>query len=308
MMISLKPDTPLVCQKVSEMKKIQNEVANTFSKTFGRTPLKQRIEDILGEAIELSRYTDMSNLKEELGDLLASAIMCAEECDWKAEDLIRATLEKINRRAKQYKSLGRKTKVAILGGAFDPVTKGHIAVAKYVLDVSNTFDEVWLMPCYSHMHGKEMASPFSRLEMINLATRNDGRICGSKYEIIHELRGETYQLVKMLQEEQFAKDQYDFSIIIGMDNANIFHKWVNYELLERMIRFVVVPRAGIAKDPQATWYFRSPHIYLGDNETQIIESSSTDVRNAIKNGNEEAIHKMLDEKVYEYIKQNQLYQ
>ena len=33
------------------MNEIQKKVNKVFEKTFGRTPLKQRLEDILGEAI-----------------------------------------------------------------------------------------------------------------------------------------------------------------------------------------------------------------------------------------------------------------
>jgi nicotinic acid mononucleotide adenylyltransferase len=81
-------------------------------------------------------------------------------------------------------------------------------------------------------------------------------------------------------EENFAKDEYDFSCIIGQDNANTFDQWVNYEHLEKMVRFVIVPRKGIA--PGGThWYFNPPHIYLRG-ESPILEVSSTQVREKLK--------------------------
>ena len=108
----------------------QNKIAEKFTMAFGRTPIKQRLEDILGEAIELSRFVDIPNLKEEAGDLLCSTIQLCNECGWNADELIDATLTKIDRRKEQYKSLGRKTKIAALGGAFNPITLGHIEVAR----------------------------------------------------------------------------------------------------------------------------------------------------------------------------------
>lgn len=284
---------------------IQNEVKDVFLDAFGRTPLKQRLDDILGEAIELSRITDTQKLKEEAGDLLASTVMLCEENGWNFEDLVRATLRKIEHRKLQYKTLGRKTQVAILGGAFNPITVGHIQIAQYILNTSKTFDEVWLMPCYGHMYGKQMMSPEHRLEMCRLAAKVDARIKVFDFEIKNELKGETYQTVKLLQDTDDANHKYNFSWVIGMDNANTFDKWVNYEYLEKMIRFVVVPRKGCQFDPNVTWYLRAPHIFLGT-ESPIEEVSSTMFRNALESNPEQA-RQYVSDSVFEYIKTNNLY-
>lgn len=301
------------------MKKIQNKVNEKFLEAFGDTPLAQRLEDIFGEAIELYRYTNLRNIKEETGDLLASLLQLCNECEWDYEELVQATLDKIDRRKLQYKSLGRKVKVALLGGAFNPPTKGHIQLAQFVLDSSRTFDEVWLMPCYQHMYSKEMVSSEQRLEMCELAAKADGRIKVFDYEIRNQLSGETYHLVKRLLGEKFAKDQYDFSFIISMDNANTFDKWVNYEYLERLIRFVVVPRAGVKKDENVNWYLKEPHIYLGNNESSIIETSSTQVREILKTitlkelaqsvtpPNIMELQQFVSNKVIDYILNNNIY-
>lgn len=295
---------------------LQNKVNKVFTDTFGRTPLKQRIDDIFSEAIEISRYTDDKNLDEEVGDCLASLIALCAERGKNYEVLVNNTLKKITNRKAQYKSLGRKIKVAILGGAFNPITNGHIATAQFVLNTSKTFDEVWLMPCYGHMYGKKMVSAKRRLEMCRLAASVDGRIKVFDYEIKNKLSGETYQTVKLLLEEKFAKEQYDFSWVIGQDNANTFDKWVNYELLERMIRFVVVPRDGIPPTKKASWYLKEPHIHITD-EHNIGDISSTQVRNLLKSfykasGNNDVFfldkaREKVHKDVLEYIERNELY-
>jgi len=48
-----------------------------------------------------------------------------------------------------------KTNVAILGGAFDPITIGHVQVAEQVL-AKGLVDEVWFMPCFKHRFGKRL--------------------------------------------------------------------------------------------------------------------------------------------------------
>ena len=161
----------------------QGAINKVFLSAFGRTPLKQRVDDIYGEATELHRYTDLRNLREETGDLLSTLLQLCNENEWNADDLILETLAKITKRADQYHVLGRKIKVAILGGAFDPVTKGHIAVAKHVLDNAREFDEAWLMPCFTHMYGKDMTEPGHRLAMCRLAIEADQRLQVSAYEV-----------------------------------------------------------------------------------------------------------------------------
>ncbi len=266
----------MITKKLTTVRQLQANVKRVFGEVFGTTPLRQRLEDILKEAVELSRYTDVPSLKEEAGDLLNSVLQLLSECDWKAEEVSKENLDKIKRRKDQYRSLGRKLSVAILGGAFDPPTRGHIETAQLVLDTSNAFDEIWMMPCYKHVHNKKMAPAKDRLAMCELAAAVDPRIKVFDYEIRTRLRGETYHMVKMLMCAP-ETHRVNFSIIVGMDNANSFDKWVNYEDLERLIRFVVVPRRGVKRDPRVNWYLKPPHVFLMT-ERPPMEISSTDVR------------------------------
>ena len=305
-------------KRKGNMESIQKTVNESFLEYFGRTPLKERLDDILKEAIGLHRFTDMDHLKEETGDLLASAMQLCNESGWESEELIKSTLEKIKKRKLQYKTLGRKRQIAILGGAFDPITIGHIKLAQFVLNSSKTFDYVWIMPCYQHMYNKKMTSPEIRLEMCNIAASTDRRISVSDYEIRNKFRGETYKLIKSLMSEEEYKDKYDFSLIMGLDNANTFDKWVNYEELERMTRFVVVPRKGVNRDLNVDWYLKSPHIYLSP-DNDIPNISSTIIRDNLKIYWEhkfdnpifdvvnDALKEDLPKGVLKYINENRLY-
>jgi len=291
------------------MKEIQKKVNETFEKNFGYTPLGERIKDIQREFFELMKWQDVKNLKEESGDLLASLIQLHNESGWDVEENITNTLNKIESRYLQYKSLGRKTKVAILGGAFNPITAAHIQLAQFVLNTSGEFDEVWLMPAYNHMYNKHMVSAEHRLRMCELASEIDGRIKVFDYEIKNELAGETFNFFKRLKTEETLNERYNFSMIIGLDNANTFDKWVNYQELERMARFVVIPRKGVERDLNVDWYLKEPHIFL-NNENNIMQISSTEVR-AILNNEGIAKYKELEGKLHpdviRYIYNNKLY-
>lgn len=290
------------------MKEIQKKISETFEKNFGYTPLSNRLSDISNEFFELMKWQDVKNLKEEAGDLMASLIQLHSESGWDIEESINNTLNKINSRHLQYKSLGRKVKVAILGGAFNPITKGHIELAKFVLDVSGEFDEVWIMPANKHMYGKQMVSPQQRIDMCELAAKTDGRIKIFDYEIVNDLAGETYNFFKRLKTETELTEKYNFSMIIGLDNANSFDKWVNYSDLEKMVRFVVVPRKGVERDMNIDWYLKEPHIFI-NSETDIIEVSSTMIRNELNKEvpNYDKLKEWLDESVLDYIIEKDLY-
>ena len=295
-----------------ETNKLQKLINDTYKDNFGYTPLSERLNDIQKEFFELMKWSDIHNLKEETGDLLSSLIQLCNESGWTIDELIKDNLEKIKSRTLQYKSLGRKLKVAIFGGAFNPITLGHIQTAQFVLNTSREFDEVWLMPSFKHMYNKNMVSPEHRLNMCEIASKVDGRIKVFPYEIDNQLSGSTYNFVKRLKEEKKLTEKHNFSLIIGMDNANTFDKWVNYNELDRLIQFVVIPKTGIKRDESVNWYLNYPHIYLKD-ENKILEVSSTLVRKELEvfydtNGkNYKLLLKYLDKNVLEYIINNKLY-
>lgn len=297
------------------IKNLQKEVKEVFEEHFGYTPLTERLSDIEGELDELKRYTDVPSLRKELGDLLASSIQMANENEWDVETLVLETLAKIKTRGMQYKSLGRKYNVALLGGAFDMPTMGHIQLAKFVLDTSRHFDEVWLTPANKHMFNKSMTSAEHRLNMCNLATECDKRIKVFDYEISHDLGGETYYLFKKLLSDKELDKRFRFSMIIGMDNANSYLRWFNFNQLERIARFVVVSRQGIEPDPKVTWYKHDPHIYLKDENDIILNTSSTFVKMLLRklrsNENIKETQRLLDihldKNVLKYIINNSLY-
>lgn len=288
-----------------DSKDLQKKVDDKFREHFGYTPLKERMDDITNEFFEMKKYQDVKNLKEETGDLLSSVIKLCAESGWNYEELVLETLNKIDSRADQYKTLGRKTKIAILGGAFNPIHLGHIQLAQFVLNTSGKFDEVWLMPAYNHMYNKEMVSAEHRLKMCEIAAKCDNRIKVFDYEIRNKLKGETYYFFKRLKEEKELTEKYQFAMIIGLDNANTFNKWVNFEELERLAQFVIVPRKGIVRDMNVDWYLQKPHIFL-NGETQIIEASSTLIRDLLNSKSSEVLN-YLDKDVYNYIVENNLY-
>jgi nicotinate-nucleotide adenylyltransferase len=293
-----------------DTKELQKAVDEVFTEAFGPdTPLVERQRDILGEALEFSRALNYKSLRSELADLLASAIQAANEQGWDIAELLQnVNFPKIRGRMDQYHTQGRKNYIAILGGAFNPITVGHIATASYVLKASRSFDEVWLLPCASHAYNKDMVSAEHRMEMCKIASLADRRIRVWDYEIANQLAGQTIQTVKRLLADPTYENKCNFSWIIGMDNANTaMEEWIDFPILERMLRFVVVPRHGFTRDERVDWYLKPPHMYLGTPDIEIPQTSSTEVRQALANKNFNAARDWLDPAVLQYIRKHELY-
>lgn len=296
-----------------QIKKLQEEVNRVFTKCFGYTPFTERMEDIDNEYQELRRWSSLKNLREETGDLLNSIFQLHTENDWSVLETMQMSLNKTESRYLQYKSLGRKTKVCILGGNFSPIHNGHIQLAQFILKATRKFDEVWLLPAYGHMQKDQEVTAQNRLDMCNIAASVDARIKVFDFEIKNQLAGETFNFVKRLMMEEKLNDIYNFSLSIGIDNANKFETWVNYEELERIAKFVVVPRKGVERDINVDWYLKEPHIYI-HGETDIMDMSSTYVRNKFhdyyKTSDEsiiEELNKVINPDVVKYIIDNNLY-
>lgn len=275
-----------------------------FKSSFGSTPLEERVADILAQATSIDRFRDMAHLKQETGDLLCSVLQLCNECDWIPAELIAATLLKIDSRREIYEKLGRKLRVGLLGGAFDPIHVSHIQLARDVLD-SGVVDEVWLMPCFEHLAGKSMAAANLRLEMCEIACRGVRGVRVFDYEIRHQFRGESYHLVKKLLADVATESSVEYRLIVGQDNADAFQTWTNAVGLERLIPFVVVPRKGCDNPKPNSWYLRAPHRFI-EPAVKHRQTSSSEVRSLLQK-RDERVNELLPVGVLEFIREHQLY-
>lgn len=209
-----------------------------------------------------------------------------------------------------------KLKVAILGGAMNPITIGHVKLAHFVLDKGG-FAQIWITPCYQHRYGKEMVSPEHRLKMCKMA-RKEWRVSVFDYEIKNKMKDGTYSFFKKLTQDEKFRD-IEFYCIIGSDNANTFDQWKDYKDLLQTVKFVVVVRKGITLEKKAEEWFRD-HIILDPENfgDEIPSTASSRVRDALKviynKENREKIEAakniidaQLDEDVKKYILKEGLY-
>jgi len=125
-------------------------------------------------------------------------------------------------------------KVAIFGGSFDPIHKGHI---KIIEELSKRFDKVIVLPNYLNpLKHNFSAPPKKRIEWIKKSI-NQKNVEISDYEIKQNKPCYTIDTIK-----HFLKNYDKISFVIGADNLSTLKDWKNIDELKKLITFLVVSR------------------------------------------------------------------
>jgi len=132
-------------------------------------------------------------------------------------------------------------KIAILGGAFDPIHIGHYLVAEQVKEHLH-MDEVWLMVCYSYFPEfpdklQRITSYEERFKMASLFAGNEMIV--SDFEEKYNKRSRTIDTLRLLKQHH---PHDEFYWIIGSDALPTFRLWNHWEELVRDHNLIVFPR------------------------------------------------------------------
>ncbi len=186
-------------------------------------------------------------------------------------------------------------RIGILGGAFNPVHNGHLAIADLAYKELK-LDRLFFVPSNFSVYKNNslLLSQKHRLNMLELALKN------TPYEILtceFERGGNSYTYDTV----EYIYSHFDCAggvyIIIGDDHLSKLHTWKNIEDMLLMADFVVFRRDKNVFERDDIDYMRL--------ENDFIPISSTDVRNKILLDSD--ISHLIPQKVLEYIKENKLY-
>ncbi|MBQ0039005.1 MAG: nicotinate (nicotinamide) nucleotide adenylyltransferase [Treponema sp.] len=134
-------------------------------------------------------------------------------------------------------------KIAVLGGSFNPVHIGHLALADQVC-TSLGYDKVLFVPAAAAPH-KTMACQISaetRAHMVGLAIEDDPRFALELCEI--ERGGTSYTWDTICHLEEKYKDSLEgkIGLIIGRDQFATFHLWRNAKELSEKCTLILGER------------------------------------------------------------------
>lgn len=195
-----------------------------------------------------------------------------------------------------------KKRVLLYFGSFNPVHRGHIALAEYA--ISDGFaDQVVLIvsPQNPHKEQSDLAAEFSRYEMCQAACAASlypEQIQVSAVEFTLPRPSYTIDTLNFLT-ENFG-EQMEFSILMGADNIENFHRWKSYEQIIDNYPILVYPRTGYYLSRSQ---FAERVVFLEN--APLFDISATEIRKAIAEGRD--ISDMVIPEVEQYIRNNKLW-
>ena len=187
--------------------------------------------------------------------------------------------------------------IGILGGSFNPVHIGHTMLASYMAQWTS-LDQVWLMlsPLNPLKSGARLAPDVQRLEMLRMALDGSDMVVPCDVEL--SMPGPSYTIDTLRTLRNMYPD-YRFRLIIGSDNWTIIDRWRQPEAIISEFGIMIYPRPGYMVD------VRSLPANVELIPAPVCSLSSTMIRDAISTGKD--VHYFLPPGVYDYIKQNKLY-
>lgn len=215
-------------------------------------------------------------------------------------------------------------RLGILGGTFNPIHFGHLAVAEEVRDRLK-LEKVIFIPSFlpPHKIDEDISSAVQRQEMVRLALKGNLHATVSDVEIKRGGRSYTVDTIEALQHAHPGSELY---FLTGLDSFLEIGTWKDWERLLTLCSFVVLSREGYRfsdiaqlgflgvpkgelealdaheKDQVVVTGERRP-VYL--ERVPFFDISSTDIRTRVREGRSIKYH--LPEAVEHYIIENKLY-
>jgi len=194
-------------------------------------------------------------------------------------------------------------KLGVVGGTFDPIHLGHVAMAEAGADCAG-LDRVLLVPAGVPPHrGAATASAAERLAMVRIAAAGHPRLEVSDVELRRPGPSFTVDTLRALAAEHPGAELH---LLLGWDAARELRSWRAPDEVLRLARLVVVSRPGYPApaEPDLRAAGIDPgRVLLCDASTPDVES--TDVRRLVEEGG--SLAGLVDPAVEAYLRRHRLY-
>ena len=191
-------------------------------------------------------------------------------------------------------------KLGLFGGTFDPIHRGHIAIAEGSIEKMK-LDGVLFMPAGQPWMKTEspISSKVHRLEMVKLAIKPFEEFEVSDIEI--KRLGPTYTIDTLIQLKHGPHSQSDIYLILGIDAALAIKEWYSSGEIARLCEVIIAPRGDSRSDHERhieqiendigkpVHVLNIPHINVSGTEIRSMIASHMDVTEMISRDIEEYI-------------------
>lgn len=168
-------------------------------------------------------------------------------------------------------------KIGLLGGSFDPLHNGHLALAETAV-IALSLDKVLFLPSGNHplKKHKTILPAEKRLELIQTALQDFPIFEASRLDMEHNGFSYSSELIKRLR-ELHPEDELFF--ITGDDIISELPKWHEWKWLLQNVQFVVAKRPDTERDKWQNLDYLEYFIFIDMKPHDI---SSTEIRKKVK--------------------------
>jgi len=218
-----------------------------------------------------------------------------------------------------------RKKIGFLGGTFDPVHNGHLAVANHVR-FTLELDSIWFIPAAhpphkaGHADGREICGLTHRIAMLERALKGKSAFVISDIEAKRSSPSYSIDTINLLIPQ--IGEKADLYFIIGVDAFLEIDTWKRYRELPTLIHFVIISRPtyspskvgeiidrnfpGYTYDPsREIWSSPSSRGSFILQHMEPVPISSTEIRDRVRKGKD--IRGLVPPVVEEYIRKHCLY-
>ena len=194
-------------------------------------------------------------------------------------------------------------KIGIFGGSFNPPHKMHKKIAKTLIKKGYVDKVIFVPTGMKYEYKTNLISNEKRVEMLSLMIEKEKNMMISKYEL-QQKPIYTYETLKHFK-KRYKDDEIYF--ICGTDNLSYIDKWKHGKDILKNYKLLVIKRRTNEIEPILEKYrqYRQNIIVTKIKEKTI---SSTKIRTYLKQNNNLKARIYIDRKIYNYIKENNLYE
>lgn len=197
-------------------------------------------------------------------------------------------------------------KIGILGGTFDPVHLGHLAIAEQARSRLNLSRVIFIPAGEPWLKSDRDITPANhRVEMVRLAIAGNPYFELSTVEV--ERPGPSYSVdtIAILREQ--LGDDCSLFFLLGWDSLAELPRWKEPARLIRMCRLVAITRPGYSKPDLGAMEPLVPGVSKNVLWLEIppVDISSSEIRQRVARGL--SIRDLVPPKVAEYIEEHRLY-
>lgn len=194
--------------------------------------------------------------------------------------------------------------IGIIGGSFDPLHNGHIAIAREAKDCLN-LNRVIFVPAYCPPHKERpILAPFEhRLEMIKRALSDSP--CFEVSDVERQSACPSYAGDTVRRLKQICGDHHTYYFIMGLDSLLTLTTPEKSGIHPGLCYLICLTRPGVEQQKIVSNLPEAFKPYLIFRDASAVSVSSTEIKERIRANL--SVKNMVPDPVYEYIKKFRIY-